>query len=82
MKIRCKFVCLAKEPAWQGATDHFKVTFGARYDTSIPEDARFQQYTPSGNLEATISNPAALAAIEVGKSYYVDITPADAPPSA
>jgi hypothetical protein len=45
------------------------------YDTSIPEDQRFQQATPSGSFEQLVDNPAALEQFELGKSYYVDFTP-------
>lgn len=76
-KIRCKFQCLSKEPAYEGATDSFKVKFGTVYDPNRVEDEAFTKYTPSGTLEALITNPAALAKIEVGKSFYVDLTPVD-----
>lgn len=51
--------------------------FEAQYDSSIPEDQRFQQATPSGHCELQIDNPAALAQFEHGKAYYVDFSPAD-----
>lgn len=50
--------------------------FDAQYDDSIPEDQKFEQYTPTAHAEFRITNPAALAQFEVGKSYYVDFTPA------
>ena len=77
MAIRCKFQCVTKEPAWESSTDHFRIVLEARYDTTIPEDQKFSKYTPTGKLETVISNPAALAQIEVGKSYYIDMIPAD-----
>jgi hypothetical protein len=49
--------------------------FAARYDTSIPEDQRFQKATPWGTIEMQIDNPAALEQLKPGKSYYVDFTP-------
>lgn len=51
--------------------------FDAQYDDSIPEDKRFQKATPSGHCELQIDNEAAVAQFEVGKSYYVDFTPAE-----
>ena len=32
--------------------------------------------TPSGSLEMTICNPLAMGKLEVGKSYFLDFTPA------
>lgn len=54
--------------------------FSACYDTSIPEDARFQKATPNANADFTIDNPAAIDQLIPGKSYYFDISPVpDAP---
>jgi len=52
--------------------------FEPRYDTSIPEDQRFQKCTPSGRFEMLVDNPLALAQFELGKEYYFDATPAEA----
>lgn len=41
------------------------------------EDNQFSQATPSGQLTMHISNPAAIGFLEVGKSYYLDFTPAE-----
>lgn len=71
----CKFRCVSKEPAWKDSKDTFKVRFETQYDNTIPEDQAFTKYTPSGHMEATISNPAALSTIEVGQSFYVYIAP-------
>jgi hypothetical protein len=37
----------------------------------------WSKWTPQGALEMTITNPAAVEAFELGKSYFLDITPAD-----
>jgi len=50
--------------------------FTSQYDPTIPEDQRFQKATPSAQFEISIDNPAALEQFELGKSYYVDFTPA------
>lgn len=52
------------------------LVFQTCYDSSIPEDQRFQKATPSGCIKMQVDNPAALEQFEVGKSYYVDFTPA------
>lgn len=48
--------------------------FGAVYDTSIPEDERYAQATPYGELKITVDNPA--VAFIPGQAYYLDFTPA------
>jgi len=76
-KIRCKFVCTDKA-ALEGSLDGtHKVKFEARYHPETPEDQRFTKATPWGSLDVSISNPTALAALEVGKAYYLDLSPAD-----
>jgi len=41
------------------------------------ENKPWSQYTPCGQLQMTITNPAALGAFEPGKAYYLDISPAE-----
>lgn len=54
-----------------------RLVFTASYDPSIPEDRRFAQHTPDGRFEMQVDNPAALAAFEIGRQYYVEMTPVD-----
>lgn len=54
------------------------LVFAASYDSSIPEDVKFAQATPSGRLEMQVDNPAALAKFELGKYYYLDFNPVEA----
>jgi len=51
--------------------------FRPEYDESIPEDRRFQKATPSGELRMMVDNPAALDALQLGNTYYLDLTEAD-----
>lgn len=44
---------------------------------SSPENESFYKYTPAGLIELSTINEDAAAALEVGKQYYVDFTPAD-----
>ena len=45
-----------------------------------PENSQFSKFTPSGTLEFNLSSdaPVAADAFEVGKSYFVDFTLAEA----
>ena len=35
----------------------------------------WSKYTPSGKLEMNVTNPSAIAAFELGKSYQLEFTP-------
>lgn len=43
------------------------------YDEKIPEDIRFQKFTPSGQFEMQVNGPA-LEFFKLGKYYYFDAT--------
>ena len=74
-KIRAKFQLMSLAAQFEGSENKTAI-FAPQYDTSIPEDQRFQQFTPSGRFEIVVNNPNVLAALEVGKQYYIDLTPA------
>lgn len=50
------------------------LVFRAQYDPDLPEDQSYSKATPTGRIEMTVDNPAALAQFELGKIYYVDFT--------
>jgi len=86
--VRAKFMLTEVTESGYGYTDKDgkkvvtknagkKLVFQPQYDTSIPEDQRFAQATPSGRFEMLVDNPAALAQLEIGQQYYFDITPAE-----
>ena len=39
--------------------------------------ASWSKATPSGKLEMTITNPAAMEGLKVGKDYFLDLTPVE-----
>lgn len=43
-------------------------------EDGIPENKRFNKYTPFGKLEISITNPDAMGFLQPGKSYYLDFT--------
>lgn len=59
---------------YQSGYKQRKVILSALYDESIPEEKRFQKATPSGNIEMSIDNEAALAEFTPGKKFYVEFT--------
>jgi hypothetical protein len=44
---------------------------------AVEENRIFGKWSPSDSLQMQIRNPAAAAQFELGKSYYLDFTPAD-----
>lgn len=78
MNVRAKFQCqsinhiMTHSPGDQTAI----LTFAPVYDNGSGENKTWSKYTPQGKLEMTVTNPDAVAAFEVGKSYYLDFTPA------
>ncbi|CAJ4957407.1 Uncharacterised protein [Burkholderia pseudomallei] len=75
MSVRCKMRLNAViGQSWGGV----KAVFNCEYDNTIEEDRRFQTATPTGMAEFVIDNPAAIEQLVIGKSYYFDMTPADA----
>jgi hypothetical protein len=74
MAMRCKFQLTSiKRNSWDSGQG-VEAEFSTVYDSSIPEDQRFHQATPSGKLQALINNPNAIEQLKLGKYYYVDIT--------
>ena len=53
------------------------IRLAAQYDPSIPEDQRFMEATPTGELKFYVSNPAVIGGFTIGKNYYVDLTPCE-----
>jgi hypothetical protein len=71
MSVRAKVTC----DSLAGTVVTFRTVFepDAAADT---ENARFTTATPWGEIKLGINNPAAIKQFQVGKSYYVDFTPA------
>lgn len=71
MKVRAKFYCCAKKRVkwWGDSPVQDVVELNA---ASGKGNEEWSAATPSGKIEMTISNQAALAAFEVGKSYFVE----------
>jgi len=74
MSVRAKFT-VTEISSFSYSPTMKRVTLQPQYDSTIPEDQRFASATPSGTLMMTVDNPAAMAQLELGKAYYIDITP-------
>lgn len=78
MATRAKFRCntVTEHAGMSGKT----YVFGPVYDTSIPEDQRFAQYSPSGELRILVDNPA--VDFPLGAYFYLDFTKVEEPAPA
>jgi hypothetical protein len=75
MRVRAKMVLRSITDYGEHCSKTLR--FETSYDEAIPEDRSFSRCTPSGSIEMSCDNPAALAAFQVGKAYYVDFIPAE-----
>lgn len=75
MSVRAKFTVAHIQGLDRGAKI---VTLHPVQDDGIPENQRFHQYTPGGEISLTIDNPPASDQFQLGRSYYVDFTDAAA----
>ena len=69
-RVRAKFRCVSVNHM-DGDSREIKLTAVVG---GGPENQGFNKYTPYGNLEMTIDNPAAADFIEPGKEYFLDFT--------
>lgn len=76
--VRGKFT-LTQMTASAGATGR-SLIFTPQYDPNLPEDQKYAKATPNGKLEMYVDNPPALEQLELGKAYYLDLTPVPAEP--
>lgn len=75
MNARCKFKLSEIRQVYYSEGKY--LIFRAEYDSSIPEDQRFMKDTPNASMEIFVKNPVILNNVELGKSYYFNITPAE-----
>ncbi len=73
MTVRAKFTVAVVTA--HASTSGKTIKLQAIYETSIPEDRRFYDATPTGSLEMFVNNPVAIERLARGKSFYVDFTP-------
>lgn len=72
--VRAKFKVNAVE-YYDHPPQSGRVKMSAIHDTNTPENERFTQFTPSGELSQHINNPSALEVFKPGKVFYVDFIP-------
>jgi hypothetical protein len=74
MSVRAKFKCVEAKP-----TEGFPGCGQVRLEavTSGEENAEWSKWTPSGDLSLGVMNLDAFKQFEVGKSYFLDFSPAE-----
>ncbi|WP_404653372.1 hypothetical protein [Raoultella terrigena] len=74
MTVRAKFQCNSINKSPDNST---AVVNMMAVTTGSAENETWSKYTPSGQLQMVISNPAAAEQFEQGKEYFIDIAPAE-----
>ena len=74
MNIRAKFVC---NSVTLNQYEQDVVKLSPVYGPDGTANAAWSKATPSGSLELTITNPEARGQFQPGKSYFLDISPAE-----
>jgi len=73
MTVRAKMRCSKVKEVH---SELFELQLVAVADSS-GENASWSKYTPSGEINLNVTNVDAVKQFEVGKSYYIDFTPAE-----
>lgn len=75
MTIRCKMVLnsIARTRGWGPSSPELQALAFTAVGDGSEENKKFFAMTPSGKLEVSTVNADAVASLELGKSYYIDI---------
>ena len=76
MAVRTKFVCKEISNSSPNTDENGKTVKLEAVIADSVENKEFFQWTPSGTISFACVNPQACEQFEVGKEYYVDLTPA------
>lgn len=74
--VRGKFV-VSQVTRTHWNKDTAEITLTAQYSPNNPEDQSYAAATPTATILMSVTNPAAVATLELGKAFYVDFTPLD-----
>jgi hypothetical protein len=84
MAVRAKFRCTrraectdrrSREERHHGNLVTMQAVYGEDGDDKAERE--WSKWTPSGELEMSITNPEAFKQFKIGKAYFVDLTPAE-----
>jgi hypothetical protein len=76
--VRAKFQCLEVKHLHQTDPNgvHVEVRLAPVYGNG-EDNKSWSKWTPAGELKMTITNPSAAEQFDIGKTYYLDFTPAE-----
>lgn len=80
MQIVAKFMLTQKtETDYGHGHSYFNFKFTPQYDPTVPEDQRFAQATPTGELSMQVDNPPVLEFLSkhLGKQFKLMLVPGD-----
>ena len=80
MQIVAKFMLTEKTETNHGSGHtYFNFKFTTQYDPTLPEDCRFAQFTPNGQMEMHVDNPPVVEFLKkhMGKQFKVFFVPDD-----
>lgn len=79
--VRAKFVVESYETRLADSrnpqSEELRTVTMSPVSSGSEENKKFFRWTPNGQIKMGILNPAAWENLELGKSYYVDFTPAE-----
>lgn len=78
MRVRAKFFVKSINHMHTGGTEQIAEIAMSPVFSDSDENRSWSKYTPSGELKMMITNPDAVSQFELGRSYFLDFTPADA----
>ena len=76
--VRCKMIVIERKNTFNQWSGTKPTTAVVLYAVSGDENKTWAKHTPSGKIEISIDNPDAYDQFELGKTYFVDSTPAPA----
>lgn len=75
MNVRGKFR-VTKHVKHAQDNSYVEIELQAQY-SNTPEDNTYAKATPSGSINMTVTVPEVVDALPIGKTFYVDFSPAD-----
>ena len=75
MRAKCKLSVteLSELLPYNAEKRRQRVKLVAQYDLTVPEDQKFQEATPHGEMEMHIDNQALIDGFKLGDQFYVTL---------
>ena len=76
LRLKMQVNAVKRVAGQSGEIEAEEISLHAVYGNS-EENKEWSKWTPSGVLNFTVNNPGAMGKVLPGKSFYVDLTPAE-----